>query len=66
MKRLQERAERLARVATERAKAKIVRTLEVPGVEATRTEQGVVLAGRGLLRRVVTDERLRWIGGLLR
>jgi hypothetical protein len=66
VKRLQERAERLARVATERAKAKIVRTLEVPGVEATRTEQGVVLAGRGLLRRVVTDERLRWIGGLLR
>lgn len=66
MKRLQERVERLARVATERAKAQIVHTLEVPGVEATRTEQGVVLAGRGLLRRVLTDERLRWIGGLLR
>jgi hypothetical protein len=66
VKALQGWAERRTERAVERAKERIVRSVDVPGVAASRTERGVELRGRGLVRRMMTDPRLRWIGGLFR
>lgn len=66
MKALQAWAEGLAARAVERAKARIVREIDLAGVTVAQTEQGVELIGRGLKRRVMTDARLRWIGRLFR
>jgi hypothetical protein len=36
-----------------------------PGVSVEEVEAGVRLAGRGLVRRSITDPALRWIGARL-
>lgn len=38
----------------------------LPDVAVTTEEGAVLLSGRGLLRRLTEDARLRWIGGMLR
>lgn len=63
---LQKRAEQAGAAAVARARRQIVDGLNVPGVAATETEAGVTLSGRGLMRRLLTDARLRWIGELFR
>lgn len=61
MNRLVEAARRRA---IERARARIADAL--PDITVTATDAGVELSGRGLIRRMLSDARLRWIGGLLR
>lgn len=61
MNRLVEAARRRA---IERARARIADAL--PDIAVTATDAGVELSGRGLIRRMLSDARLRWIGGLLR
>ena len=39
---------------------------EVPGVSVEAGDGEVLLSARGLSRRMMTDARLRWIGGLLK
>lgn len=53
----------------ERARRRVIARLveRAPaGVSAEASEQGVVLCGRGLARRVLRDARLQWIAGWLR
>lgn len=38
----------------------------LPDVAVTIEESAVLLSGRGLLRRLAEDARVRWIGGMLR
>lgn len=38
----------------------------LPDVVVAASEDGVTLSGRGLLKRLVSDGRLRWISGLLK
>jgi hypothetical protein len=59
-------AERRAAHAVERAKRRIAGRVDAPGVQVRVTEAGVELSGRGLARRLLTDGRLRWLGGLVR
>jgi len=52
-------------VATQTRKAQIERLVQVtplPGITITRTEEGVVLSGKRLRRRLITDPALRSFG----
>lgn len=52
-------------VATQKRNAQIERLVQVtplPGITITRTEEGVVLSGKGLRRRLITDPALRSFG----
>lgn len=55
-----------AQLAAERARARVIDRLAQetppPGVAVTRRDDGVMLSGRGLRRRRVTDVRLRSFG----
>lgn len=54
------------KVLAERARARVIDRLAQetppPGVAVTRQEDGVMLSGRGLRRRRITDARLRSFG----
>ncbi|OYX39335.1 MULTISPECIES: hypothetical protein [unclassified Sphingomonas] len=71
MSRIEERAKTIAKAAKDAAIARGVEEIEraigdeLP-VVVSAVEQGIELKGRGLLRRLVRDPRLRWIGRLLR
>lgn len=52
--------------AAGQAKERIVRELDGTGLELRTSERGVEIRGRGLLRRLLTEERLRWVGRLFR
>lgn len=71
MSRIEDRAKSIARAAKDAAIARGVEEIEniisddLP-VVVRAVEEGIELRGRGLLRRLVTDPRLRWIGRLLR
>jgi hypothetical protein len=64
--RLQQRAGQVAQRAVDRARVRIVERLSGEGLRAEVSERGVTIRGRNLLRRLVMDERLRWIGRLFR
>lgn len=64
--RLRQRAELAAQESVERAKAKLADRLSGDGLTGDISERGVTVSGRGLVRRLFTDARLRWIGGLFR
>lgn len=61
MNRLVEAARRRA---IERAQARIADAL--PDIGVTATDKGVELSGPGLIKRMLSDARLRWIAELLR
>jgi hypothetical protein len=63
---LQARGEQMAAAAIGRAKRRIVRGVDTPGISARETADGVVLSGRGLRRRLFLEPQLRWIGRLFR
>lgn len=71
MSRIEDRAKSIAKAAKDAAIARGVEEIEniindeLP-VVVRAVEEGIELRGRGLLRRLVTDPRLRWIGRLLR
>lgn len=71
MSRIEDRAKSFAKAAKDAAIARGVEEIEniisddLP-VVVRAVEEGIELRGRGLLRRLVTDPRLRWIGRLLR
>lgn len=61
---LERRGAALAEAARARSVARLARDLDaLPGVRAEAAPEGVVLRGRGLARRALTDARLRWIAG---
>lgn len=66
VKGLEAKARRMAAQSVERAKEHLSAKIDVPGVSARITSRGVELSGRALGRRLLTDPRLRWIGGLFR
>jgi hypothetical protein len=52
-------------IATQKRNAQIERLVQVtppPGITITRTEEGVVLSGKRLRRRLITDPALRSFG----
>lgn len=52
-------------VAAQKRNAQIGRLVQVtppPGITITRTEEGVVLSGKRLRRRLITDPALRSFG----
>ncbi len=71
MSRIEDRAKSIAKAAKDAAIARGVEEIEniindeLP-VVVRAVEEGIELRGRGLLRRLVSDPRLRWIGRLLR
>ncbi len=71
MSRIEDRAKSIAKAAKEAAIKRGVEQIEniisddLP-VVVRAVEEGIELRGRGLLRRLVSDPRLRWIGQLLR
>lgn len=72
MSRIEDRAKAIAKAAKDAAIARGVEEIDaaigkdLPGVVVTAVEDGIELRGRGLLRRLARDSRLRWIGRLLR
>lgn len=71
MSRIEDRATSIAKAAKDAAIARGVEEIEnIVGndlpVVVRAVEDGIELRGRGLLRRLVSDSRLRWIGRLLR
>lgn len=71
MSRIEDRAKSIAKAAKDAAIARGVEEIEnIVGndlpVVVRAVEDGIELRGRGLLRRLVSDPRLRWIGRLLR
>lgn len=71
MSTIENRAKSIAKAAKDAAIARGVQELEtIVGddlpVAVRAVEEGIELRGRGLLRRLATDARLRWIGRLLR
>lgn len=71
MSRIEDRAKSIAKAAKDAAIARGVEEIgrivgdDLP-VVVRAMEDGIELRGRGLLRRLVSDPRLRWIGRLLR
>lgn len=68
---IEDRAKSIAKAAKDAAIARGVEEIEnIVGndlpVVVRAVEDGIELRGRGLLRRLVSDPRLRWIGRLLR
>ncbi|KQT34670.1 hypothetical protein ASG29_00410 [Sphingomonas sp. Leaf412] len=60
-------AARAAEGAVARATGRVADVLrDVPGVTVSAEAGRVVVAGRGLVRRMLTDARLRWVAGWLR
>lgn len=58
---------RAANRAVARLKARVAAMLgEVPGVTVREVPDGVVVEGRGLVRRLLADVRLRHVSGWLR
>lgn len=72
MSRIEDRAKAIAKAAKDAAIARGVEEIDaaigkdLPGIVVTAVEDGIELRGRGLLRRLARDSRLRWIGRLLR
>lgn len=72
MSRIEDRAKAIAKAAKDAAIARGVEEIDavigkdLPDVVVTAVEDGIELRGRGLLRRLARDSRLRWIGRLLR
>lgn len=66
MKRLQERAQEVARRKQRLRVERLVAALEakVSGVAVEATNSGVILSGRGLVRRWLSDPALRFAGTL--
>lgn len=66
------RAEDIARRLGERRRQAVIASVRdtlaaaFPELEVTAQDTGIVLAGKRLAMRAVTDPRLRWITGLLR
>ena len=58
---------RAAERAVARVKTRVVAALaEMPGVAAREVPEGVAIEGRGLVRRLLDDARLRHVAGWLR
>lgn len=72
MSRIEDRAKAIAKAAKDAAIARGVEEIDavigkdLPGIVVAAVEDGIELRGRGLLRRLARDSRLRWIGRLLR
>lgn len=72
MTRIEDRAKAIANAAKDAAIARGVEEISaaisdhLPGVVVSAVEDGIELRGRGLIRRLAGDARLRWIGRLLR
>ncbi|OQW75838.1 MAG: hypothetical protein BVN32_09925 [Proteobacteria bacterium ST_bin14] len=72
MSRIEDRAKAIAKAAKDAAIARGVEEIDavigkdLPDMVVTAVEDGIELRGRGLLRRLARDSRLRWIGRLLR
>lgn len=66
--RLEARGVAIAAEARQRAIVALAERVaaEVPGVAVEPQEDGVVLSGRGLARRLIDEPVLRWIGSLMR
>lgn len=66
--RLEARGAAIAAEAQRRAIAALAERVaaEVPDVDVEAQEDGVVLSGRGLARRLIDEPVLRWIGSLMR
>jgi hypothetical protein len=65
---LEARGAAIAAEARQRAIAALAERIEaeLPGVAVAPREEGVVLSGRGLARRLIDEPVLRWIGSLVR
>jgi hypothetical protein len=68
MERIEARGRRLAARAQARTAAAVAARVEaaVPGVAVSVEDGAVVLTGRRLARRMLTDAALRWIGSHMR
>ena len=72
MSRVEDRAKAIAKAAKDAAIARGAEEIDavigkdLPAIVVTAVEDGIELRGRGLLRRLARDSRLRWIGRLLR
>lgn len=68
MKQVQKRAEQLARAEQRRAIARIAAALhdQARGIAVEASGHGVVLRGRGLIRRWLVDPGLRFVAGARR
>lgn len=72
MSRIEDRAKAIAKAAKDAAIARGIEEIDavigkdLPDMVVTAVEDGIELRGRGLLRRLARDSRLRWIGRLLR
>lgn len=68
LERVEQRAAASAKRAVERVRGRVVRRVAdgLPDLTVAEEECGVVLTGRGLVRRLFSDARLRWIGALIR
>ncbi len=72
MSRIEDRAKAIAKAARDAAIARGVEEIstaiadDLPEVVVKAAEDGIELRGRGLVRRLARDARLRWIGRLLR
>jgi hypothetical protein len=62
LNRLLDRAASLGRVAQRRAIARLIRSDLPEGVSARVEDDAIILSGRGLIRRFITDPRLRRFG----
>lgn len=62
------RIEQIAAVARQRVIERVRGRIAdaIPDVSVAATQAGIELSGRGLVKRMLSDARLRWIGGLLR
>ena len=67
MSALERIAARAAQGAVARARRRVAEVLrDVPGLTVSEDAGRVVVAGRGLVRRMLSDARLRWVAGWLR
>ena len=68
LERVEARARRRAQDAVAQVRRRVAERVreEVRGVEAEEVAAGVVLIGRRLWERALTDARLRWIAGWIR
>lgn len=68
MEELEARGRAIGERAAERAVARLATEARaaLPALEVEAGDGRVTIAGRGLVRRWLTDPALRWLGGLLR
>lgn len=66
MARVLDRGRRAAEARAEAVRGELAARIAVPGVSVSVEGEHVVLTGRGLRLRALTDPALRWIGSVLR